>query len=91
MAIQRPISAVATTESENVLDCDVRYRPFLLDEKVRSTDWISELKLDTASEMMEQNLCATSQPLRVLVLYGSLRKRYDIVLSDRAVRRRNGR
>lgn len=86
MAVQRPISAVATTQSEHGADCDVRYRPFLLDEKTRSTDWISELELDTASKMVEQNLGATGQPLRVLVLYGSLRKRYGIVWSDRAVR-----
>ena len=82
MVAQRSLSMVAATELGEEHDCDVRYRPFLLDEKTRSTDWISELELDTAEKMVQQNIRATNQPLRVLVLYGSLRKRYDLILLD---------
>lgn len=79
MATQRPFSAAASTELGERSDCDLRYRPFLLDEKTRSTDWISELELDTATGMAQQDLLVTSEPLRVLVLYGSLRKRSGFV------------
>ncbi len=41
-----------------------------------STDWISELELDTVADLARHDLLTTAQPLRVLVLYGSLRKRY---------------
>ena len=75
MAMPRPLSTIATSEMDNGADDDTRYRPFLLDEKTRSSDWISALELDTATEMARQNFLATSQPLRVLVLYGSLRTR----------------
>jgi hypothetical protein len=52
-----------------------RYRPFLLDETVQSTDWVSQLELATATQMAEEDLQRTGQRLRVLVIYGSLRKR----------------
>lgn len=76
MANPRHFSAVASTEPENEEDYDARYRPFLLDDRTRSTDWISALELDTVTKMAQQDLLATGQPLRVLVLYGSLRRRY---------------
>ncbi|CAD6588512.1 MAG: hypothetical protein ASARMPREDX12_003353, partial [Alectoria sarmentosa] len=75
MAMPRPISTIATSEVENGADDDTRYRPFLLDEETRSSDWISALELDTVTEMAQKDLQATNQPLRVLVLYGSLRQR----------------
>ena len=71
----RRFSAVESTERENEADYDARYRPFLLDDSTRSTDWILALELDTVMKMAQQDLLATGQPLRVLVLYGSLRKR----------------
>ena len=70
MAIQKP------AEPEDQLDDNLRYEPFLLPERIRATDWISELELDTVAEMAREDLLRTGQPLRVLVLYGSLRKRY---------------
>ena len=70
MATQKPV------EPEDQLDDNLRYKPFLLPERTRATDWISELELDTVAEMARQDLLRTGQPLRVLVLYGSLRKRY---------------
>jgi arsenic resistance protein ArsH len=54
-----------------------KYRPFLLDAEVEATDWISQLELETAITMAEENLARTQSRLKVLVLYGSLRKRYQ--------------
>lgn len=53
-----------------------RYRPFLLDAELETTDWISQLELETTIAMAEENLAKTESRLKVLVLYGSLRKRY---------------
>jgi arsenical resistance protein ArsH len=52
-----------------------RYRPFLLDDIVQNSDWISRLELATVTEMAEGDLKKTGQRLRVLVMYGSMRKR----------------
>lgn len=58
-------------------DPDVRrmYRPFLLSDEVQQTDWVSQLELATATKMAYEDLQKTGSRLRVLVLYGSLRKR----------------
>lgn len=56
--------------------CDT-YKPFLLDEQTTASDWISQLELDTAETMAHHDLQTTAQPLRILILYGSLRKRYE--------------
>jgi arsenical resistance protein ArsH len=52
-----------------------RYRPFLLDDIVRNTDWISQLELATITKLAEEDIERTGERVRVLVLYGSLRKR----------------
>jgi arsenic resistance protein ArsH len=52
-----------------------KYRPFLLDAETSSSDWISELELETVTQMAEEDLFKTRSRLKVLVLYGSLRKR----------------
>jgi len=53
-----------------------KYRPFLLDERVAESDWISKLELDTVEKMVQADLHANNgERLRVLVLYGSLRAR----------------
>jgi arsenical resistance protein ArsH len=51
------------------------YRPFLLEDSIQATDWISRLELATVTEMAEGDIKKTGERLRVLVLYGSLRKR----------------
>lgn len=51
------------------------YRPFLLNDSVTNTDWVSRLELATATEMAKKDFEKTGERLRVLVLYGSLRKR----------------
>lgn len=53
-----------------------KYRPFLLDPAVESSDWVSNLELATAAKMAYQDLEQTGERLRVLILYGSLRQRY---------------
>lgn len=51
------------------------YRPFLLQDDIRSTDWVSHLELATVTKMAEEDLQTTGERVRVLVLYGSLRQR----------------
>jgi hypothetical protein len=50
-------------------------RPFLLSEETQQTDWISVLELATVTKMAYQDLQETGSRLRILLLYGSLRKR----------------
>lgn len=59
-------------------DAEVRakYRPFLLENEGEPSDWVSQLELDVALQMARRNLEETGSRLKVLVLYGSLRKRY---------------
>jgi len=64
--------------SEDKDDAAIRskYRPFLLDQRVAESDWISKLELDTVEQMVQADLDANKgERLRVLVLYGSLRAR----------------
>jgi len=71
--VQCPQLAIA--ESDDEAEIRAKYRPFLLDPEVESTDWISQLELETAIGMAEADLLKTNSRLKVLVLYGSLRKR----------------
>ncbi len=53
-----------------------RYRPFLLDDEISSSDWIMKLELATAAKMVETEIISQGKDrLKVLVLYGSLRSR----------------
>jgi arsenic resistance protein ArsH len=52
-----------------------KYRPFLLDPKTTAGDWVSRLELSTVLKMAEADIQTTGERLKVLVLYGSLRKR----------------
>jgi hypothetical protein len=60
--------------NEDNPDVRQRYRPFILNDDA-THDWINELDLTTAFDMADQNLRTTNERLKVLVLYGSLRKR----------------
>ncbi|KAJ5593938.1 NADPH-dependent FMN reductase ArsH [Penicillium hispanicum] len=51
-----------------------KYRPFVLNNDP-TEDWISKLELTAVMNMAEENLRATNSRLKVLVLYGSLRRR----------------
>jgi hypothetical protein len=53
----------------------VKYRPFLLSDEVYRSDWISRLELATVTELAYNDLLRTGSRLKVLILYGSLRKR----------------
>ena len=57
-----------------------KYRPFVLDSAIAAEDWVSKLELATVTEMAHDDIAKTGQRLRVLVLYGSLRRRYGITL-----------
>ena len=46
-----------------------------LDGKTIDSDWVSELELDTAMEMATRDLERTGERLKVMVLFGSLRRR----------------
>ena len=66
---------LAISKAEDDPDIRAKYRPFLLDPEVEATDWISQLELETIIAMAEENMAKTESRLKVLVLYGSLRKR----------------
>lgn len=51
-----------------------KYRPFILSGNA-TEDWVNNLELATALDMAEHNLRDTDERLKVLVLYGSLRRR----------------
>lgn len=51
-----------------------KYRPFILNDN-STEDWVNSLDLATVLDMAEQNLRDGNERLKVLVLYGSLRKR----------------
>ncbi|KAK4243083.1 flavoprotein-like protein [Corynascus novoguineensis] len=65
-----------------------RYRPFLLDDEISSSDWVMKLELATAAKMVETEILSQGKDrLRVLVLYGSLRSRsYSKLLAYEASR-----
>ncbi len=68
-------SHLAISEAEDDPEIRTKYRPFLLESEVESSDWISKLELETAFKIAEKNLAETGSRLKILVLYGSLRKR----------------
>ena len=51
-----------------------KYRPFILSGQ-SSADWVDQLELETVLDMAERDLQVTGERLKVLVLYGSLRRR----------------
>lgn len=69
-------STLAIPAHEDDAAIRAKYRPFLLGDEIESTDWVSQLELDVAMNMARQNIESTGSRLKVLVLYGSLRKRF---------------
>lgn len=52
------------------------YRPFLLDDAHSDRDWVAGLELSTILKMVDLQVLGTGgDRLKVLVLYGSMRKR----------------
>ncbi|KAI2910061.1 hypothetical protein CBS63078_4193 [Aspergillus niger] len=66
--------SLAIPESEDNADIRQRYRPFLLADDA-AEDWVNRLELTAAMEMAAQELRNSNKRIKVLVLYGSLRRR----------------
>jgi arsenic resistance protein ArsH len=67
----------AIPASEDDAEVRTKYRPFILEEEVTKSDWISKLELSTTLKMVDEEVFAKGQDrLRILVLYGSMRARY---------------
>lgn len=53
-----------------------QYRPFLLSDRLAADDWVAQLELSTVLKMVQSELFDQKlDRLRILVLYGSLRRR----------------
>lgn len=78
----------AISASEDIPEVREAYRPFLMNDKVASSDWIAKLELSTAMKMVEEDLKRTGgDRLKVLVLFGSMRCRsYSRLLAFEAAR-----
>lgn len=66
--------SLALPGSEDDSTIRQKYRPFLCNNDP-AEDWVKDLELNTALSMVQQNLQTTNDRLKVLVLYGSLRRR----------------
>lgn len=67
----------AIPQSQDDAEIREKYRPFILDEEISKSDWVSQLELSTALKMVENQIIGSGQDrLRVLVLHGSMRNRY---------------
>lgn len=78
-------TSLAISESEDDAEIRKKYRPFILTAQQQAEDWANRLELDTVLDMAEKDLELTQKRLKVLVLYGSLRKRYLCHLSPRVL------
>lgn len=66
--------SLALLPTEDNPDIRAKYRRFIVNDDVAG-DWINQLELSTVMDMAEEDLRSTNKRLKVLVLYGSLRKR----------------
>lgn len=66
---------LAISEHQDDVEIRNKYRPYLLPQDAISDDWVSALELDNVIQMARTDLNKTGSRLKVLVLYGSLRKR----------------
>ncbi|PVH70995.1 arsenate resistance ArsH [Cadophora sp. DSE1049] len=55
---------LAISKAKDDPDIRAKYRPFLLDAELEAADWISQLELETAIAMVEENLARTESSLR---------------------------
>lgn len=68
--------SLAIPQSEDDAEARKQYRPFILDNEVSKSDWVSQLELSTVLKMVEGQILNSGQDrLRVLVLHGSMRNR----------------
>lgn len=66
-------SSLAIPQSADDAEIRQKYRPFILDDAAE--DWVSTLELTTAMDLAARELQKSNNRLKVLVLYGSLRRR----------------
>ena len=67
---------LAISTSEDEIRIRRAYRPFLLPDEIAKNDWIAKLELSTAIKMVEEDLKRSNgDRLKVLILFGSLRRR----------------
>ena len=66
--------SLAILEDQDDPEVRKQYRPFILPDDIQSKDWVSKLELATITKLASTDL-ETNSRLKVLVLYGSLRKR----------------
>ncbi|RAH50636.1 arsenic resistance protein ArsH [Aspergillus brunneoviolaceus CBS 621.78] len=66
--------SLAIPEAEDSSDIRRKYRPFILEDGA-AQEWVNRLELTTAMDMAAQELAKSNNRLKVLVLYGSLRRR----------------
>ncbi|KAH7074753.1 flavoprotein-like protein [Paraphoma chrysanthemicola] len=80
--------SLAISASDDEPSIREAYRPFLLEDAISREDWIDHLELSTVLKMVDQQLLRVGgDRLRVMVLYGSLRKRsYSRLLAYEASR-----
>lgn len=89
-----PLHSLALPETEDDPTIRQKYRPFLIEQQqptaaAEEHDWISALELNTALSIVRQDLHKPSSQgrLKVLVLYGSLRRRsYSKLVAFEAAR-----
>lgn len=68
--------SLAIPESEDAREIREEYRPFILSTEKPEDDWVNDLELDSVMDLMENQLRSPGGArLKVLVLYGSLRRR----------------
>jgi len=68
--------SLAIDPSDDVSEIREKYRPFILEDKYIKDDWVAELELSTAIQMVQSKILDEGlDRLRILVLYGSLRSR----------------
>ncbi|MCJ1383881.1 hypothetical protein MMC17_006995 [Xylographa soralifera] len=79
--------SLAIAEYDDDVEVRRKYRPFILDLESSAEDWIANLELSTVMKMAEEAFEKSGERLKVLVLFGSLRKRsYSRLLALEASR-----
>ncbi|KAF5965714.1 arsenic resistance [Fusarium coicis] len=80
--------SLAIDPSKDDTEIQEKYRPFILEDKFFKDDWVAELELSTAIQMVQSEILDRDlDRLRILVLYGSLRSRsYSRLLAFEASR-----
>lgn len=71
--------SLAIPPSEDEAQIRESYRPFIIRGGDASQDWIARLELSTVLKMVDTQIIKPGEDrLRVVVLHGSMRKRYDM-------------